>query len=388
MNPLARTLSLCISLILGHAAAADTELVYIGTRGAATSEQPQTNASHGIYALSLDTATGVLALLGLQAERERVMWLAAHPSLPVLYAATASATNVGAESNVQSFAIDRNSGKLTQLDSEPSGGIGATHLAIDKTSATLFVAHFGSGNVTALPMLYDGRLQAAASSRKQYGTGPHRRQNAPHAHGIAVAPAGDTIVATDFGADRIFFYDFDSETRGLTPKEPAFQPTPPGSGPRHLLFDPKGKFLYLNTELSAELRQYRWNSRRKQPQLIGSQSLYPESHPGEKSSAGMVMSADGRFLYISLRGDQNSVVAYAVAKRSGALKEIHRLEVNGKAPWSIGIDPSGRWMLVTNEASNTVIVLGVDRRTGRLSATEESVSIPKPVSLTFDQSQQ
>ena len=36
-----------------------------------------------------------------------------------------------------------------------------------------------------------------------------------------------------------------------------------------------------------------------------------------------------------------------------------------------------------NEASNTVNVFGIDRATGRLSPTGESLSIPNPAAVTF-----
>jgi 6-phosphogluconolactonase len=248
----------------------------------------------------------------------------------------------------------------------------------------MFVAHFGSGDVTALPVRADGSLQDVVSSQRQYGTGPHRRQSSPHAHGVAIAPSRRFVFATDLGADRIFVYRFDRATRSLSPAQPPLESISPGSGPRHVLFDRQGKFLYLNSELTAELRVYRWDERKERLQLVQSLSAYPEGYSGEqKSSSEIAMSRDGRFLYVSLRGDQDSIVVYAVHKRSGSLREMQRISANGKSPWSLAIDPTGRWMVVTNEASNSVSLLGVDPATGLLRATGESVSIPKPVTVAF-----
>jgi 6-phosphogluconolactonase len=151
------------------------------------------------------------------------------------------------------------------------------------------------------------------------------------------------------------------------------------------VFHPNGHFLYVNTELSAELRAYSWDAKDGRLQLVQALSPYPAGYSGkeEKSSGEIAMSRDGRFLYVSLRGDQDSIVAYAVDKKAGTLKEIQRVSSQGKMPWSFGIDPTGRWMLVTNEASSSVTVFSVDRATGKLSATGESLSIPKPVTVAF-----
>jgi 6-phosphogluconolactonase len=150
------------------------------------------------------------------------------------------------------------------------------------------------------------------------------------------------------------------------------------------VFHPNGKFLYLDTELTAELRAYRWDANHGRLRLLQTLSPYPAGYSGaEKSAAEIVVSRDGRFLYVSLRGDQDSIVGYTVNKQAGTLKEIQRISSHGKTPWSFGIDPTGHWMLVTNEASDSVTVLNIDPATGKLSATNESMSIPKPVTVAF-----
>lgn len=382
MTKITLALGACISLALAQAQA--DELAYVGTRGVLASEQPQSEVEHGIHAVRLDSKTGRVTSLGLQVALDRATWLIGHPTLPILYATTGVGHGPTGQSLVMSFALDRTSGKLTPLDKVNSGGVGPTHMALDVTSGTMFVAHFGGGEVTALPVWNDGRLGDVVSIQKQYGTGPHRRQSSPHAHGIAVAPSHRHVIATDFGADRIFIYRIDAG-KSLLPAEPAFESVPAGAGPRHVLFDRTGKFVYVNTELSAEVRVYRWQEKQQRLRLTQSLSAYPEGYSGEqKSSAEIAMSRDGRFVYVSLRGDQDSIVVFAVNERSGTLKKIQRIPVQGKAPWSFAVDPAGRWMLVVNESSNSVSVLGLDADTGLLRPTGESVSIPRPVSIAFD----
>ena len=384
-NAVTLAVALCLGLTAqqGRAAAGAPELVYIGTHGAPPQEAQDQSAPQGIYAAQLDTATGRLTSLGLQVPLARATWLLAPPGRRTLYAVT-DGGGMDVQSNILSFTIEPTSGHLSQLNKAASGGRDATHLAFDQGSRSLFVANHGSGDVTALPVKPDGSLGDVVSDQKQYGTGPHRRQSMPEPHGVAVDPSHSYLLATDFGADRIFIYHFNGSSRALSPAEPPYVATPAGSGPRHILFDPRGKFVYVNSELSAQVFVYRWVEKNGQLKLVQTVSTYPAEYAGQdKSSAEIALSHDARHLYVSLRGDQDSIVVYAISARDGTLEEIQRTSVLGKTPWAFGIDPSGHWLLVTNEASSSVNVLSVDPKTGKLSPTQQSLSIPKPVTVAF-----
>ena len=47
------------------------------------------------------------------------------------------------------------------------------------------------------------------------------------------------------------------------------------------------------------------------------------------------------------------------------------------------MNPTGRWMVVVNQASKEANVLKVDRNTGMLAATTESVPVPTPDTVVF-----
>jgi 6-phosphogluconolactonase len=375
-------------------AAAASELVYIGTHGtgggppsaapaSVGQAQAMESAVQGIYVARLDKKTGHLTALGLGAELQRATWLIGHPTLPVVYSVADSGGGMEANSLIYSYSVDRASGKLQLLNKVDAGGRDATALSLDAPSATLFSANHGSGDVSALPLQADGSLGSMASIQKDYGTGPHPRQKHPQAHGVAVDPTHKYALVADFGADRIFVYHFNGATRALTPAQVPFESLPAGSGPRHLIFHPSGQFLLVDTELTAELRSYRWDPKQGHLHLVQNLAAYPADATGEKSAAEIAFSSDGRFAYLSLRGDQDSIIVYAVNRRSGSLREIQRIPAQGKAPWSFGIDPSGRWLLVTNESSDAVAEFELDPASGKLRATAESLSIPKPVTVVF-----
>lgn len=357
-----------------HAQDAGGTLVYIGTHGGA-------GPGEGIFLARLDPATGALAGPVLAARIERPTWQVSDPGRPVLYSVSETGNDGKSQAGVQSFPIDVPTGRLTPLSRVDSGGGGATHLAYGAGSGTLFVANYGDGRVSAIPVLADGSLAGPRSVQVHAGSGPHRRQKGPHAHAAVVDPGGNFLLVPDLGADRIFIHRLDPATGALSPDGPAAEVLPPGSGPRHLVFSPDGRFAFVNTELTGEVHVYRWDAREGHLTLLSRTDIDP---PGgaERSSAEIAISGDGRFLYVSSRAS-DSLVAYAVDGMSGALSEVQRVPAGGHSPWSFAIDPSGRWMLVANEASGTVTQFAVDAVSGRLTGTANSLAVPKPVSFAF-----
>jgi 6-phosphogluconolactonase len=366
------------------------QLVYIGTRGSNSREatdvtRPLPGQAQGIYAARLNPATGQLTAIGQVAQLNRAQWLTRHPRLPVLYAVHGAPGPVRtAAAMIGSFAVDARTGRLKVLNVVDAGGKDATHLVVDLPSSTLFSANHGDGSVSALPLHADGSLGEVSFVQVETGSGPvPGRQEFAQAHGSAVDPTGKYLLVADIGADRVFIYRFERANRTLTPAGSAA--LPPGSGPRHLLFDARGRFMYLLTDLSSTLHVFSWDATLGQLQPLQSLSTYPTGYDGKDTAGGaeIAMSGDGRFVYVSVRGDQNSIVAYAVDRRAGTLMEIQRLSAGGKTPRGFAIDPSGRWLLAANDSTDTVTVIKVDPATGRLSATGEFLSVPGTVSIAF-----
>jgi len=347
-------------------------LVYVGTQGA--------EAGQGVVAARLDPRTGRLTPLGLAAETVRPTWLAAHPVKPLLYAVSEIGNDGKSQGEVRTFRADRATGKLIPAGIAASGGGGPTHLALDLPTATVLAANFGTGQVAALPILSDDTLAPVASVVADQGSGPNPRQKGPHAHGVVLDPTRRFVLVADLGADKVFVYRFDKTTRALTPAEPATEALPPGSGPRHLVFHPDGRFVFVLSELIPEIRVYGWNAGRLA--LVQTLSVAGADKAAVARGGEIAVSADGRFVYASARGE-DVIVTYAVDGRSGRLTEIQRLASGGQSPWSFAIDTSGRWLLVAHQVSGTVTVLKRAPRTGKLALTDQSLAVAKATSIAY-----
>jgi 6-phosphogluconolactonase len=180
----------------------------------------------------------------------------------------------------------------------------------------------------------------------------------------------------------VFVYPYDRATHQLSASTAPAEALPAGSGPRHLAFHPNGRFLFVVSELVPELRVYRWNARHGRLNLLQTLAAPADPKAGLAKGAEVIVSRDGRFVYISLRGE-DTLVAYSVNRRTGVLREVQRIAAGGQSPWSIGIDLSGRWMLVANQASNTIAAFSRDPASGRLAPTGETLAVSKPVSVAY-----
>ena len=369
---------LALSVLPAHAATRGSEtcpavncsVVYVGTHGDA------------IYAVQLDTRTGQLSRAEVAGAVERPTSLVVDPKRAVVYAVSETGNDGKSQGSVYSLRIDPTDAKLKPLGKVASGGGGATHVTYDVRSSTVLVANWGGGQVSAAPVAADGSLGALSSTQTNVGTGPLPVQFGPHAHSVAVDPSGRYVVSADLGADRAFIYRFDSRTRILSGTSPAFETLPPGSGPRRLVFAPNGDLAFALTELSAEIFVYRWDSKAGALRPLQRLAIDDAGFTGKKSAAVIAVSQDGRFVYVSNRGD-NTVVAYAVNAKSGALTLVQRIDCGGDVPWSFGLDPSGRWLVVANENSSSLAVFRIDAASGRLTSTQQTLSVPKPVAIAF-----
>jgi len=351
-------LALGISLSATAAECSPSELAYLGTDGTS------------LRALRFNACTGQIAMIGPVAEVPKPRWLVAHPKLPLVYAAV--------DGRVVAYALDRKSGALDKVNEADAGGAGTTFLALDAASSTLLTANFGAGSAASLTIKSDGSLGDLVSTIKATGSGPHRRQTSPHAHGVSIDPTGRYALVPDLGADRVFIYRFDRASRKLS-ADSAFA-TPPGSGPRRAVFGATGRFVYVLDELTADVMVLRWDAPRLTP--VQSLPLSSADFQGAKSASEIVVSHDGRFVYVANRGE-NQLMVYSVNAASGELTLTQRLPSGGEAPWAFDLHPSGQWLLVANYRSNRVNLFSADAATGQLKDSGQALESPGPVSVTF-----
>ena len=356
-----------------NATAEGQYLAYVGTYTTKTN-------SKGIYAFRFDAATGRLNAIGIAAETPDPSWVAVHPGGKYLYAAN----EAGKASTVSAFAVDMKSGKLTLLKQIPSLGEDPCYLSFDKTGKYLLVANYSSGTIAVFPIRGDGRLgEHTALVKHQGAKGPNKeRQEAPHAHWIETSPDNRFVLVADLGLDEVLVYKFDATSGTLTPNEPPFARLKAGSGPRHAVFYPNGKFVFAVSELSSTATSFAYGAKKGTLKEIGTASTLPPGFSGRNDVAETAVHPNGKFLYVSNRGN-DSIAILSIDPGNRTLAPAGGIPTGGKEPRHFAIDPSGKFLLAENQFSNNIVVFRINAATGGLTLTGQVVEVPSPVDIAF-----
>ncbi len=348
-------------------------------------------SAEGIGVLAGDEGreAATLAYRGPVTQTPSPSWLAAHPSLDVVYAA------LEGDAALQAFA---RTGELalTPLGDPVATGDGVCHLAVSPNGQTLVASCYGDGRVVRFGLAADGRLvpakedAAAALRAALFGDGdPDASPATPagdgiaavdpygaagrasHAHAAAFLPDG-RVATTDLGFDLVRFWRLQGP--GLVLDQEVVLPR--GTGPRHMVVHPSGH-LHVVTEYSCEVftlaaaADGTWD-------VVSSAPASPIAQVGVDFPAELTRSKDGQFLYTALRGS-NTIAALRVRGSGEALEPValadsgvdwprHHLVYQGK-------------LLVAGQRSDTVTLLDLDERTGAPLGVRHEAQAPAPTSI-------
>jgi 6-phosphogluconolactonase len=358
--------------VLGAEPKLDKLWVFIGTY----TDGP----SKGIYRCELDLASGKLSELALAAEVTSPSFLAIHPNHHFLYAVNEVEELGGKKSGaVTAFAIDAQTGNLTKLNQQPSGGSGPCHLVVDRQGKHVLVANYGGGSVCVLPIDSDGRLgEATAFVQHQGSSVDKHRQEGPHAHSINLDAANRFAFAADLGLDKVLVYRFDASKGTLTPNEPPSAAVAAGAGPRHFAFHPNGRNAYVINEIHSTVTAFSYDPETGVLKSLQTLPALPKRFRGKSWTAEVQVHPSGKFLYGSNRG-HDSIAIFSIDPETGTLKAVGHQAQQIKTPRNFGIDPTGKYLLVANQDSNTLVVFQIDPKTGELAPTGSVLEVPVPV---------
>ena len=349
------------------------QTLYVGTYTSGKSE--------GIYGYHFDN-TGKLTRFGAF-KSNNPSFLAIDRSKRYLYAVNEFGDFLGKPSGgVSAFAIDRASGNLRFLNQQPSLGADPCHLTIDRRKKALLVANYTGGNVSVLSLRSDGTVGPSIDLENHEGSGIKEQQKGPHAHCIILDRSERYALAADLGIDKVMMYRFDSATGKLEAGKQPWAQLKAGAGPRHLTIHPNGKWTYVINELDSTMTALQYNDRNGTLTEIETVSTLPSDFSGTSYCADLHVSPSGKFLYGSNRG-HNSIVVVEIDSRTGKLKQVQHVSTEGNWPRNFTIDPSGRFLLVANQRSDSVVTFAIDERTGQLTPTGNVEEIPVPVCLKF-----
>jgi 6-phosphogluconolactonase len=257
------------------------------------------------------------------------------------------------------FAIDGKTGKLKSAGAGPLADSMA-YISTDRSGKFLLSASYGGNKVAVNPIGPDGVVQAAQQIT----------DTQPNAHCILADPSNRYVLHTSLGGDLVYQDKFDARTGKLTPNDPPSVSVKAKAGPRHLVFSPNKKFVYLVDELDASIYVFPWDGKtgtlKKEVQVA---SALPKGFEGKPWAADIHLTPDGKFLYASER-TTSTLAAFSVDPKTGMLAPIDSYPTE-KQPRAFNIDPSGRYLLAVGQLSNSMTVYAIDNATGKLTRLKE-----------------
>ncbi len=349
----------------------------------------------GIYLFRLDSLSGALTQLQVIDDIRNPSWLAVNPAQTRLYAVSEIDNFQGTRGGaVVSYAIDGESLQLRRLGVVNSGGTTPAHVSVHPSGKFVFAANYGSGNVAVFPVGADGALGAVSDLRPSVGARHHAHamddppgqfamsdHDSPHVHMVAPDPTGQFVIANDAGLDLTLIWRFDAQAGRLLPAEVPVIAAPPGSAPRHFVFHPNGRIFYNLYEHDAKIAVYDYDAAKgglKHKQLV---SALPPKFGGSNLSAEILLTADGRFLYVSNRL-HNAVAIFAVAN-DGQLRMISETWVHADYPRALSIDPSGQFLYSCNQKGDSITSFRINAATGALQFTGRFEPVGSPAVMTM-----
>lgn len=192
-------------------------------------------------------------------------------------------------------------------------------------------------------------------------------------------PADRWVTVVDLGTDSVRIYALDPGTGTLRAHgETALRP---GTGPRHLAFHPAGTHAYVLNELEPTLTVCRWNADAGVLEPLDEIPVVPAGTTAPSHPSAVVVSPDGRFLWVAVRGD-DSLAVLALDPAGAKPAPAGTVSCGGRWPRDLALDPTGRWLYAANERSGDVTWFGIDPDTG-LPHRAGSVDAPAASCVVF-----
>jgi 6-phosphogluconolactonase len=338
--------------VIGLASAA-----YAGTTYVYISNAEDNNI--GVYTLAADGT--LMPGPRVEAGGKLVMPMSVSPNKRFLYAALRIKPY-----QVATFAIDPKTGGLTLLSKAPLPET-SPYIRTDKTGRYLFAAGYGGALVSVNGIGKDGKatdpIQVIPTARNP--------------HSIVTDNTNRYVFVPHLGSDEVFQFRFNARTGKLTANTPPLVLMKASTGPRHIIISPDNKFAYLLSELVGTVTTLSLDDKTGLLTTVSEVSILP---PGSKLKPGLPrlpagqgdeprdvsndiwasdlhLTPDGKFLYAAERTN-NTMSAFSVDTATGKLTYLSSITTE-KQPRGFAIDPTGKYMIVTGELSNTISVYSI-----------------------------
>jgi len=221
------------------------------------------------------------------------------------------------------------------------------------------------------------------------------RQTQAHAHCACFDTVSNKLLVCDLGLDQVKVYSLQKNNDSFNAIEQQIIALPAGSGPRHICFDDSYSHGFVINELRGSITIIKHNAEKKVYDIKGNFDASRQLSDSLKESvntsasidtdlggAAIRISADGRFVYTSMRSD-NTIRLFEFDPIQESLSFIASYPTEGSTPRDFTLDASGKWLLVAHQDSDTISIFNVNSYNGTLSFHKTVNNIESPVCLAW-----
>jgi 6-phosphogluconolactonase len=348
---------------------------YVGSR----TTRERNARGEGLSVFRVDPATGIWTSVQVLRDLTNPSFLAFDRQRRFLY------TVHGDLSEISAFRIDPQSGMLTFITQESTGGKNPVHLSVDPTNRFIIVANHISSSLAVLPIGTDGALGKLCDLVTLTGKiGPHRvEQPFAKPHQVVFDGTDQFIAVPDKGLDRTFVFRIDAGTGKLVPVDAATAEAREGAGPRHIAFHPSNAYAYIINELDSTVTACRFDATTGKLDPFQVLPALPDTCVGNSRGAEIAVSTDGRNVYASNRG-HDSIAVFSVDEGTGRLASIGWQPGGGRTPRFFALGPAEDVLFVANEDSDEIVSFRIDQRTTSLTPAGTVARTGSPVCIVFN----
>lgn len=256
----------------------------------------------GIWELELDMAGKQVLFCACASPTRRNSYLALRGE--VCYAVSEIPLAEGSIGSLHSFRVsDTGLEKADTLEGLPAL---LPHLWVNKAGTVVYTASYGTGEILAV-RVKDGRFGEILSHTQNAGSSVNpKRQTCAHPHSVWLSPDEKYLYLCDLGTDEVIRWPVDGEGRIVTEQRQSLS-VPAGYGPRHMVFSKDGSRAFVLTEMIWHVLEVAVSG--DTMTLLRDVSLEGDIPREDQGGGAIRLSADGKTLYCSNRGKENSRIA-------------------------------------------------------------------------------
>jgi 6-phosphogluconolactonase len=223
------------------------------------------------------------------------------------------------------------------------------------------------------------------------------RQISAHTHCASFDIQSNKLLVCDLGLDQVKVYSVQKKNsidNNKTDNKIEFKTVEEqiillsaGSGPRHICFDENYAYGFVINELTGSVTIIKYSAEKEEYEIKGTFSalesgLDTASIDTDLGAAAIRVSADGKFIYTSMRSD-NTIRLFEFDPIKESLHYIASYPTGGLTPREFTIDPTGKWLLVAHQDSDTIAIFNVNSSNGTLNLFNTVENIKSPVCLSW-----